>query len=359
MEYESMIINVGARFDYFDPHSDYPYDLTNPLKNTLYPDYDKITVAKKKLQVSPRLGVSFPITDQGIIHFSYGHFFQIPGFDNLYTNCEYLVSKDGNLSTVTGNPDLEPERTVMYEAGLQQAFSDIISLDFTLYYRDIRNLLATEIIKTKEGYRYARYINRDYGNVKGFIVSLDKRFSNYFSFKLDYTYQIAEGVSSDPQSEYYNNQADPPIQTNTKVVPLNWDQRSTLNLALTVGDQGNWNVGLIFQYGSGFPYTPDTRFSILRFENRDLKPATFNVDLRAEKAFTFGSLKFNLFALVYNLLDTKNEINVDAASGRTNLPIYTVPPMPIIGINTLQEYVNNPANYSAPRQMRLGVSIDF
>jgi outer membrane receptor protein involved in Fe transport len=263
------------------------------------------------------------------------------------------------LSTVSGNPDLEPERTVMYEAGLQQAFSDIISLDFTVYYRDIRNLLATQIIRTREGYQYARYINRDYGNVKGFIVSLDKRFSNYFGCKLDYTYQIASGVSSDPQSEYYNNQASPPIQTNTKVVPLNWDQRSTLNFSLTVGEQGNWNIGLVLQYGSGFPYTPDTRFTMLRFENRDLKPATFNADLRADKSFSVGGMNLTIFALVYNLFDTKNEINVDAASGRTNLPIFTTPPMPIIGMNTLQEYLNNPSNYSAPRQMRVGMSFDF
>ena len=32
--------------------------------------------AKVKFQLSPRLGIAFPITDKGVIHFSYGHFFQ-------------------------------------------------------------------------------------------------------------------------------------------------------------------------------------------------------------------------------------------------------------------------------------------
>jgi hypothetical protein len=192
------------------------------------------------------------------------------------------------------------------------------------------------------------------------VLSLDRRFANYFSLRADYTYQIAEGDASDPLQNYYNNQSNPPVETNKTVVPLNWDQRSTLNISLTVGETSDWTVGLIFQYGAGFPYTPDTRISLLRFENGALKPSTNDLDLRAEKNLSLGDVHFSLFLLIYNLLDVKNEINVDEASGRANVDIFTSQnAQKIIGFNTIQEYQNNPGNFSSPREVRLGFNLEF
>lgn len=360
IEYDLMIVNAGLRVDYFNPRSSYPLDLRNPTKNPNFPNAGVLKRASTKLQVSPRLGISFPITDRGILHFSYGHFFQIPSFENLYYNSDYLVTQSSSLSNIIGNPDLDAQRTVMYELGLQQVLFENIAVDFTVYYRDIRNLLGMEIINTYEGIKYARFINRDYSKVKGFILSLDRRFADFFGVKVDYTFQIAEGNASDPYSVYYNNQTDPPIETNKKVVPLDWDQRSTLNLSLTVGEPGDWNVGAIFQYGSGFPYTEDIRVSQgLRFENNGIKPVTFTVDLRAEKTFRAFGFNFTVFGLVYNLLDRKNEYGVNATSGRANIDLYTYLAGPIIGLNTLEEYLNNPQSFSAPRQVRVGVTADF
>ncbi|MEW6509845.1 MAG: TonB-dependent receptor [Bacteroidota bacterium] len=363
IEYEIMIINAGVRFDWFDPASRYPADLRNPSHNPDFPGAGQLQRASKKYQVSPRLGVSFPITDQGIIHFSYGHFFQIPAFDNLYTNADYIVPQSSSsLSTVTGNPDLNAQRTVSYEIGLQQVLFEILALDVTAYYRDIRDYLGMEIISTYEGTRYARFINRDYANVRGFIVSAEKRFSNFFGAKLDYTFQIAEGNSSDPYTVYNNNQSDPPIETPKTVVPLNWDQRQTLNLSVTVGRLGDWTASLIGQYGSGYPYTEDTRVSQgIRFENGGTRPPFYNLDLRAEKTFPLFGLNVNAFLWVYNLLDIKNEFNVNGTTGRANIDLYARYPFAgtIIGLNTLDQYVNDPTSFSAPREVRLGFSLEF
>ncbi len=360
VEYDIMIINLGLRFDYFKPNSQFLADLRNPLRDTNFANAGQMVNASPKMQLSPRLGISFPITDKGIIHFSYGHFFQIPSFSNLYVNSDEIVPLSSSLATVMGNPDLKAQKTVMYEVGLQQALTSDLSLDFTVYYRDIRNWLGMEIINTYQGVNYARYINRDYANVRGFIFSLDKRFSDFFSAKLDYTYQIAEGDASDPMSVFYNNQTNPPIETNKIFVPLDWDQRSTLNISLNFGQANDWSAGLIFNYGSGFPYTEDVRVSEgLRFENGGMKPPTYNVDLRAEKYFKVGGIDLSAFLLVYNLLDIKNEWNVDAASGRANIDLYTYLAGPIIGLNTIQQYTNNPGNISTPRQIRIGLKLGF
>jgi outer membrane receptor protein involved in Fe transport len=360
IEYDMMIVNAGVRFDYFLPNSSYPYDLRNPANNKNFPNAGVMKAASAKVQVSPRLGVSFPITDNGILHFSYGHFFQIPSFENLYYNSDYLITARSSLSNILGNPDLEAQRTVQYEFGLQQAFSNSIGLDFSVYYRDIRNLLGMEILNTYEGFKYARFINRDYANIKGFILSFDRKFTDFYSIRVDYTYQVAEGNASDPYAEYYNNQTDPPIPSNKMVVPLNWDQRSTLNISVTVGKPGDWNVGAIMQFGAGFPYTEDIRVSNgIRFENGGKKPTTMNLDLRAEKTFEWEGVSLTAFALIYNVLDIKNENYVDAASGRANVDLFTYLAGTRYALNTIEQYVNNPGNFSTPRQIRLGVTLEY
>lgn len=358
MEYDIMIINAGLRFDYFEPNSKIPFDLRNVTHNPLYPDPYTLTSTKAKYQISPRIGASFPISDRGAIHFSYGHFFQMPSFENLFSNPDMVIRRSTALQDVLGNPDLKPQKTVMYEIGLQQSIFTNVVFDFTVYYRDINNLLGTEIIKTYDAVRYARFVNVDYGNVRGFITTFERTFADYFGVKVDYTYQISEANSSDPYTEFNNAQSNLPSEK--KVVPTNWDQRSTLNIALNFGAPGDWTAGFVFQYGSGMPYTEDLEYTNgLLYPNGQTRPTYYNLDLRAEKSFKLYGLSLNVFALVYNLLDIKNETGVYANSGRAGLDLNTSKAQTIIGLNTVEDYVNNPTMYSTPRQIRLGVTAGF
>jgi outer membrane receptor protein involved in Fe transport len=361
MEYDIMIINAGVRFDYFNSNTNLPVDIRNPLDNPLFNGANQRRKAEYETQVSPRLGVSFPISDEGAIHFSYGHFFQIPTFEDLYYNNAYNIDQTTTLTSRIGNPELKAQKTIKYELGLQQVLFPNISADISVYYSDIRNLLGMEILETYEGYTFARYINRDYGNVKGLILTLEKRYADYFSAKVDYTYQIAQGNASDPTAIFYNNQSDPPIETTKKLVPLDWDQTSTLNVSLTVGEFTDWTVGIIWSYGSGEPYTEAPRYTQnLRLENNGRKPSIMNVDLKATKTFNVFDLDINTYLIVYNLFDTKNEINVSTTSGRAGIDLTAEEFTGIVyGINTIGEYILNPTDYSAPREIRFGFGFGF
>ncbi|MFC2084107.1 TonB-dependent receptor domain-containing protein [Bacteroidota bacterium] len=360
MEYDIMIINAGVRLDYFNPNTSMPVDSLNPLNNPNFPGANERREVDPKIQISPRLGVSFPISDQGAIYFSYGHFFQMPPLSDLYANDEYLIIQSQALSSWTGNPDLEAQKTIQYEVGLQQVVFPNIALDLNVYYRDIRNLLGMEILNTYEGFKYARFINRDYGNTKGFIATLDKRFADFFSAKLDYTFQISEGNASDPFAVYNDNQSDPPVESEKHMVPLDWDQTSTISLTGTVGTPGDWTIGLVVEYGSGMPFTEDVLISNgVRFENGGRKPSYTNVDLKADKFFSIGGLNFHAFLLVYNLFDKRNEFGVYSTTGRANADLNTKFAGDIYGLNTIDEYLKNPGMYSGPRQVRLGLSVGF
>jgi outer membrane receptor protein involved in Fe transport len=360
MEYDIMIINLGIRLDYFNANTTMPVDLRNPYQhepNPNFPGAGETVEVDAKYQVSPRLGLSFPISDQGAIHFSYGHFFQMPTMQYLYQNNDYIIDQSA-LNSVTGNPDLQAQKTVKYELGIQQVIFPNVALDLSVYYSDIRNLLSTEILSTYEGFKYARFTNQDYANVTGVIVSLDKRFADYFSMKVDYTLQIAEGNSSDPMAVFNDTRDN--VESEKVVVPLDWDQRHTLNFSANVGEPGDWIVGIIARYGSGTPFTEDIVLSnSVRFENGGRKPSTFYFDLKADKNFTVFGIDWHAILLVYNLFDIHNEVGVYSTTGRATTDLNVKYAGEINGLNTIDEFINNPGMYSSPRQIKLGLSLVF
>ncbi len=382
LELNEIIINVGVRMDYFDSDGIILNDVSDP---DIYRPRKDINVAKTleqrklsnafglpwyknaetEIKISPRLGVAFPITDRGVIHFSYGHFFQIPNFDLLYTNPEFKFGAGtGNLG-IAGNSNLKAQQTISGEVGVQQAFNDDITIDLTAYFRDIRNLAGTradEIRLPGGSSSYSQYVNSDFGFVQGIVLTVTKRLSNNWSATVDYTFQSAKGNASDPAA---NRQAIiDGTQPEIKLIKLNWDQTHTINATFSYASEDNWGFSLIGQYGSGFPYTPTTSLNLSTLlSNSELKPSSTNVDLRAYKDFVFGDFRLSLFTRVYNLFDIKNEVDVYKDSGTADFTIDEFlrrhDGNPDKLVNTLDEYYRNPNFYSEPRRVEVGATIFF
>ena len=97
---------------------------------SLYPNAPIIS------QLSPRLGFAYQLGGQAVLHFSYGHFFQMPPMYAMYQNNSFLVDPN-NFVTRMGNTLLEPEKTITYEIGLWQELNQMMALDVALFYRDI------------------------------------------------------------------------------------------------------------------------------------------------------------------------------------------------------------------------------
>lgn len=399
MEFKDLIINIGVRFDYFEPDGQLPVDPQDPNiyspykpKNQFfdannngiqdpgeatktYADRAKYWYKKAsaKYQFSPRFGASFPITDRGVIHFSYGHFLQIPNFERLYQNPLYKYGKGTDnqdyKGAPTGNPDLKPEQTINGEIGLQQQLTDDISLDVTAYIRDIRNLAGTRsdpvFIGGQDASYYTQYVNSDFGYVKGFIVSLDKRFGKGLTLSVDYTFQIANGSASDP-NETRNSISAGGTLPEVQLRPLDWDQRHTLNSVLSYSED-NYGASLIGQYGSGSPYTPSigkTSTSSIQtlLRNSSVKPYYLNFDTRLYYTFPLDPIKLMVFLRVNNLFDIANEVGVYTDTGRAN-KTYDEDNARQSGvkepINTISDFYVNPQMYSEPRRIEFGVTIDF
>jgi hypothetical protein len=397
IEYEKIILNVGLRFDYFDANASLPADPKDPSiyvplgaqnKFDVNGDgkidqndnqSDPSAVAKRlaywykkvdpKTCLSPRLGIAFPITDRGVIHFSYGHFFQIPSFQYLYADPDFkLTESSGNV--LMGNPDLKPQRTAQYEIGLQQQMSDNIGIDVTLFYRDVRDWVGTSpLIQTyKADVEYSMYVNRSYENVKGITLKVEKRFSDNYSFRADYTYQNAEATYSNPNDEFNDIAANrAPV---ISLYPANWDQEHTLN-AQFIYRISDWTVSLIGRYWSGKPYTPsfpvgesgtETRGQLT---NSASLPAQRGLDLSVNKLFMLSDVRLELFLNVYNLLDLRDPVSVYGDTGSADYTT-TIDPNSLANnsynpnrVSTVQDYVLRPGNFVGPRQVQLGLTLGF
>lgn len=359
IELNNMTVNIGLRYDYFNSRGIVPTDLRDP-ENVYRPRENAYGDASPRNQWSPRIGIAFPISANGVIHTSYGYFFQIPPYEFLYVNPRFAVAP-GGLSTLMGNADLKPQTTIIYEVGFQQQLFEQIGIDVTGFYKDARNLLGTRIYETYVlGDRYARYENRDYGNIRGITISVNKRPTrwDHITVSFDYTFQAAEGNASDPNQEFYNQQSDPPRKSNIQVVPLNWDQRHTINLSVSYSNPRVFSLGIIGQFQSGLPYTPAIQSQETTFENSGRKPFNYDVDIRLSKVVNLGKSRFTFFMKVYNVFDRENELDVYSDTGRARYSLISH----YIGernayVNTLDEWLKRPDFYSEPRKVLMGFEI--
>jgi len=375
---QKFILNAGLRYEFLDTRAQYNPDIAGTVDEGVdNPKFLKDATPKHRL--APRISLSFPITSRGIIRFSYGFFYQNPTFRNIYRNPRF--EDFGFLQVpVFGNPNLKPQRSIQYEMGLQQQFTDDLKMDLTIFYKDVNDLLeerrviAGEVAVSKE---FNITTNISYASVKGFTVAFLKRRSigGFLSGSIDYTFQVAEGAFTDPLDLAVDTRTG--RQTAQKYVPLDFDRTHTLNAVLTLGKTNNWLASTIGRIRSGTPYTPSVPSSVspVEFEvNSSRRPMLASIDIKLEKFFKVWGARFSVFTQVENALDFKNErfVHLNTGHSLSNLNETTQPNL----FNNLRETINEdskdffPVQFldtfyqredwlSEPREVRLGMTFQF
>lgn len=372
VEIGSLIINAGVRFDYFDANGKVFADPNN--KDIVFEDLredftgEVFTDSKPVWQFSPRLGIAFPISAGGVIHFSYGHFFQIPNFEILYRNPYFRLNSGGALLGLVGNTNLKPQKTINGEIGLKQELTSTSAIEITAFFRDIRNLAGTAnatIPVNGTSARYGQIQNSDFGFIKGVVLAYDQAIAGGFNFGVDYTFQIAKGNSSDPAQAFSAAAARQLLET--QILPLDWDQLHTVNITTSYA-AATWGFGTVMTYGSGFPYTPvQTTLqtgvivpSVIPY-NSERRPSTFRFDMNLYKNIQLGKTSLQVFALIDNILDIGNENGVFGDTGRATYSLQkAVDEKAFIGDPSyIDAWYNRPDFYNEPRRVTLGLRYNF
>lgn len=372
MEFEEFIVNLGLRYDFFDPQwDDYPGDLTDPVLNQSEGGEVKDPVkVKGKQYFSPRLGIAFPISDRDRFYFNYGKMFQLPIMAYLYQNINWDFS---GAFPMVGNPDIKPETTVYYELGVEHQMGLNWKLKAVGFYKDIKGLTDTRrYFYSSSSYYTIRY-NIDYGKIQGFELTLDKRLSDYIGGFINYTYSIAVGKSSSARQNYNLTWAGTIIPKEESY--LDWDQRHTVNsnIYFKVGKKNapfnlfflkNFSTNFIFRYGSGMPYSPTQRTRETEINTKRLLP-TYRIDMSVKKKFDLGPVEISAFIWINNLT---NRINIDNFADVEWYQLYGDTNKDGI-VDSKDDYNeilraargkhNNPAYNSEGRSFRVGIGLDF
>jgi outer membrane receptor protein involved in Fe transport len=365
LEYHDLILNVGARFEYFDPKmlnvpqtvnpvtgvADYSDPPTDDALNVL--QEDKLTYVDPTSYVLPRLNFAFPVTDRTVFYAQYGKYAQIPRLDQFYTDpvtLSGLVSKQSRTSTNLGGAVVgflaKPERNTQYEMGVRQTLSDNFALTFSGFYKDLKDQIQLRRIYSSDGLPiFVGFTNQDFGTIKGLETTLELRRTNRFAARMNYTLSDARGTGSSPTSAQNAVTDDASARFPNFINPLDYNEthRGTLNLdyRFARGDGGpvleGMGLDLLITFNSGHSYTKIKEpqnlgqaspwnvgvRALIDSRNRNpvepinasSTPWVFNVDMNFSKVFFLENFNVELYAHVLNLFNTKSIFNVYPTTG--------------------------------------------
>ncbi len=317
VEYEGFIANLGLRGEYSSSNTDvYMLDAYDELfKQGLGSSLEEIAEkqnAKPTITLSPRLGISHPITDHSKLYFNYGHFYSEAG-----STYRFRLQRESNgLVTNLGNPELEQERTVAYELGYSHGFSNTYLLDLATYYKDITQQPGWVIYKNATGsVNYRKAESNNYQDIRGIEVTLSKPSGKIFSGFVNYTYMVKTSGYFGLLRQFQNPQEQRDYE-NINVVDSKPRPQPYFraNLALRTPDNfgpslagfhpaEDIKVSFLANYKTGSQFN---LYSLLLIDEYVQWVPSWNVDLRMQKSIKTRGLSLELFCDIANLFDQKH-----------------------------------------------------
>ncbi len=348
LDYGDLVIDLGLRVDHWDPNATFPaLPGIVPCSISIHPQCDpdaEAVEAPTRTEIAPRLGVAHPITDATQVRLSYGKFHQLPELQHYFTGYgTSFEAVQNNPNMYYGNPYLDYVETTAFEAGITHLISENLVLDVVGYNRDRRGAIRLDVFQPGSVVADERRIftNGDNGNVKGFDITLSKRYSNYFSTDLAWSLQWARGTTSSPTDwatgSGFGRLFDPLnpgvlLPPPSELQPEEFDRLHNINWQFTLRFPQDFREGtalgtvlenfglyLVYNAHSGEPYTRRAttgQGEPLEDIGRSRLPWVHSGDLRVTKGLNIlGDFGFEVFATVENFLDVNNVIGVNSGSG--------------------------------------------
>ncbi len=224
MEFEGLIVRAGVRLETLAPGKSYG----RAMEQVLWNHYSTLTRWRSvpvvdgatQTAISPRLGISHPITERASIRFFTGQFHQFTQLQHLYNRtfsssqpdqdlngngqidqAEIMNSLVYPLAGEFGNVDMKPERTTNFEVGVDWNFAGPYVLGLTAFYKDQDGQLSSggsdffvdEPFKGFNSSYSHGFFNRLFTTSRGFELALSKKFSKNTALNLAYNVGWVKG----------------------------------------------------------------------------------------------------------------------------------------------------------------------
>lgn len=325
LEFSGMIANLGLRLDYFNAGGDwYSFDAFSPAFSArLAPVIDTLLTQEPTRQVfslSPRMGVSFPITEYSKLYFNYGHFRSLPDPNNLFLLREF--TETGQISRVA-NPNNPLPKTVAYELGYEQSLFDQLLIRMAGYYKDVSlQPYLLQYISRDGQVNYTVNEPNSFEDIRGFEVTLSRNKGRWIQGFVNYTYMVFTSgyfglrrnfQNPTAQREFSESDAER-RRASSRPVPrpfarLNVDFLVPSDFGPRVGPVpilGDWRISVIgsWQQGSKFTWTGGGAIPgvINNVSFRDY----WNVNLRFTRNLVIAGKRAQFFVDIFNALNARN-----------------------------------------------------
>lgn len=395
IRYKGIIATIGLRYNYwthgsFIDNAINDSTLVSPATKDSYLESTTAIGGRRfSGRLLPSLNVSFPITDNNVLFFNYGHSMRIyPHPLYVYQGLDAKFANRSFQSSV-GNPGLKPETTVSYEIGLKSQITANTGLTFTAFYNDKFDYAVTKslTLKDRTGQFVERqiYFNSDYARIRGLEVMLSQRFTQSLRGNLSLTYQSATGKSNSAAEARANIKNDGFVGA-SKEQFLTWDVPFQAKLAVIFTPDSLWKIKSVSLKGFRFFLTSTFKSNQLRYtpatsngvfvdgreqflvdnqrKNELLSAPIFYTDLMISRDFVIGKkAKISISVECKNLFDNENSQIINPVTGRAYYygdqlkndvrdPVYPNPQFD-------GEPPFNPARFMQPRQLLFGVSLSY
>ncbi len=257
---DGAVVNLGFRWDFLDPRSQRPnveYTQPDSGSNGYESTVTGFTKASLKQQLSPRMGLSFPMMWNLVLIMNYGHYFQFPLFDYLYSGINPQQLATG-VNVLVGNPDLKPERTHAWEIGMKYGLDERTLVSVTYFKKEFIDQIDSKTFLPSKArvagdYGFAEYINNAFANAEGIELVLSRTRGDLLTGSLSYSLMRTEGVSEYVDQGINFQQWGFPVVN--QPYPLSWDQLHSLKLNLDLKLPYDLAVNLVWSFATGKPYT--------------------------------------------------------------------------------------------------------
>ncbi len=382
--FEGMTLNIGLRYDYWIPGK-YVENAINDTGTVIITDEARRKFMNEtfnfmgyrtKGRISPRFGISHPVTNQDVLYFYYGHFSQLPTFQYVYAK---LNASSQSTYQVFGNPNLNPKTTVQYEIGLKHSFSEDQVMELKAYWKDMFDYETSQtIIPSNPKYAHLRfnmYFNADYARSRGIEFILKSRILTNIYADLNFNYSIVTGKSSSPLDNLLveaGELSEKPLGENF----MSWDRPVQFFSNISYNHPSNWGASVRLDYRTARRYTasiagtkqyPDG----IREENgveyyegitddgqpysEIAKVSEKTVDLKLFKSFLVNNLKIRVYLEIENVLDARIPRRINPYTGEGYDPgviySYSMKDSPSPNFD--------PSRNRTPRSSTMGIQVIF
>jgi hypothetical protein len=244
-----------------------------------------------------------------------------------------------------GNPSADLPKTVAYELGWEYNLLDLLLVHLAGYYKDVSDQTGSVTYVNYDGsVNYSTIENKNYADIRGFELRLDRRFGRWLTGWLNYNYMVTTSgyigrrtYYQDPrQAKIYGLEnpyqekpvARPYLRSNLAVnTPQDWGPSlGGIHLLSDI------NASLLFYWKAGAWMTYDPLYTGELQNNLQWKDE-YSFDARISKRLQMGRYAFTLFADIVNIFNNevfKSQAFFDALDELNyykslHLPMYDAP----------------------------------